>query len=88
VTLETHITIEPIPANPGYTADITGHLSDPENDPRGMGPTREAAALDLARQMIEEAENCGAHPCICLAIAAALRVKGFPEAADYVEGIA
>lgn len=65
---ETSIVIEPIPGNPGYVADITGHLADPENDPRGMGDTRIAAARDLATSLIERK-----HECSMSAVAALLR---------------
>ena len=65
---EIHVTVEPIQANPGFIASITGHLSDPETDPQGVGATREAAALDLARSLHERG-----HPCLFLAVAAAMR---------------
>lgn len=65
---ETHVTVEPIPANPGFIASITGHLSDPETDPHGVGATREAAALELARSLLDHAPET-----TCLAIAAVMR---------------
>lgn len=101
VPAETNITIEPFPQHPGFTASITGHLADPETDPIGTGATREAAALDLARSM------CGgdvAHPCLLLAVAAAMRenlrlagydpkwdaqaLVAYDRAIRFVEGIA
>jgi hypothetical protein len=97
MTYETNIVVEPIPANPGYVAHITGHLADPESDPSGFGMTRLEAALDLARHLIEDAD-----PCACLAIAAVLREAakkqptidsgtwrdGMLHAASLIEGIA
>jgi hypothetical protein len=65
-----NIVIEPIPANPGYTATVSG--GDPECNPTGFGMTRMAAALDLARSMLDAKDN---HIALCLAIAAVLRVE-------------
>jgi hypothetical protein len=88
------IVIKPLLQHPGYIALIAN--GDPETDPAGTGATRSAAALDLARKLIEQA-----HPCLCLAIAAVIREdaealpaewaeahSGMIRAAGLVEGIA
>lgn len=61
----TWITVEAIPGTPGFVADVIGTHADPETDPRGIGATREAAVLALARDLLEDT-----HPAVCLAIAA------------------
>jgi hypothetical protein len=96
-----HIIIEPIPANPGYTATVSG--SDPERDPTGVGLTRMSAALDLARGLLDT--QGPTRIAVCLAIAAVLReelettlpghpdpawqsfASGMERAAKTVEGI-
>jgi hypothetical protein len=70
MTNTTNILIDPIPANPGYTAAVTGFHADPECDPSGFGLTREKAALDLAVSLLD---RCDPHPAIMLAIGAFLR---------------
>ena len=67
------ITIEPIIGGPGYLAAILN--GDAETDPLGIGMTREAAALDLARNLLDENTDA------CLAIGALLR-----EAASSLPG--
>lgn len=68
VPAETTITIEPFPEHPGFVAAIAGRLADPETDPHGVGATREAAALELARSLLDHAPET-----TCLAIAAVMR---------------
>ena len=67
------ITIEPIIGGPGYLAAI---LNGDETDPLGVGMTREAAALDLVRNLLDDA-----HPDACRAIGTMLR-----EAASSLPG--
>jgi hypothetical protein len=97
------IAIEPIPANPGYVAWPRGDDIDEEDGIHGSGATRLAAALDLARSLVDWSDS---HPALCLAIAAVLREEaatlpgpetgdrdafvrsGMERAAATVEGIA